>query len=94
VLNGIAVGLILLVQFPLLVEIRLRGFVGMLILLVASWSVGWLFGGRDAGTRSFPGTPAVTAVAAYALFALLGTLALALVIGRLRTDSLRCAAGP
>jgi BASS family bile acid:Na+ symporter len=42
VLNLIAVGFILVVQFNLLSEIRLRGIVGMTFLLVASWATGWL----------------------------------------------------
>lgn len=51
VLNLVAVGLILSVQFHLLFEIRPRGFVGMLALLIASWASGWLLGGREPGTR-------------------------------------------
>jgi BASS family bile acid:Na+ symporter len=51
VLNLVAVGLILVVQSHLLKEIPLRAFVGMLVLLVASWASGWAFGGREAGTR-------------------------------------------
>lgn len=50
-LNLLAVGLILVVQFHLLAEIRLRGFVGMLALLLASWAAGWLLGGPGAGVR-------------------------------------------
>lgn len=50
-LNLVAVGLILATQFRLLVEIRPRGVVGMLLLLSASWAVGWLLGGRDRGIR-------------------------------------------
>jgi BASS family bile acid:Na+ symporter len=51
VLNLAAVALILIAQFPLLAEIRLRGFVGMLALLAASWAVGWLLGGPRTDTR-------------------------------------------
>jgi BASS family bile acid:Na+ symporter len=51
VLNLIAVGMILVVQFHLLKEIRLRGYVGMLVLLIASWAAGWLLGGRDTAIR-------------------------------------------
>jgi hypothetical protein len=45
VLNLAAVGFILVAHFVLLIEIRLRGFVGMLALLIASWAAGWLLGG-------------------------------------------------
>ena len=38
VLNLSVVGLILFAQFHLLLEIRLRGFLGMLALLIASWT--------------------------------------------------------
>jgi bile acid:Na+ symporter, BASS family len=51
VLNLAAVGLILVVQFRLLTEIRPRALVGMLALLIASWAAGWLLGGKDTGTR-------------------------------------------
>jgi len=45
VLSLTAVGLILGSQFQMLMEIRVRGFVGMLILLAASLVLGWLAGG-------------------------------------------------
>ena len=45
VLSLTAVGLILGSQFQMLMEIRVRGFVGMLILLAASLVIGWLAGG-------------------------------------------------
>ena len=51
VLNLIAVGFILVTQFHLLLEIRPRGFVGMIALLIASWAVGWLLGRPDTGVR-------------------------------------------
>src|SRR5438552_11523004 len=51
VLNLVVVGLILATQFRLLTEIRPRGFVGMLALLIASWGAGWLLGGRLADMR-------------------------------------------
>jgi bile acid:Na+ symporter, BASS family len=51
VLNLIAVGLILIAQFQLLMEIRLRGFVGMLALLIVSWVAGWLLGGPETAIR-------------------------------------------
>jgi BASS family bile acid:Na+ symporter len=51
VLNLVAVGLILVTQFHLLAEIRLRGFVGMLALLIASLAAGWLLGGQKSDIR-------------------------------------------
>jgi BASS family bile acid:Na+ symporter len=51
VLNLVVVGLILVVQFHLLTEIRLRAYVGMLALLIASWVAGWLLGGLESGSR-------------------------------------------
>jgi len=51
VLNLVAIGLILVVHFDLLTEIRLRAFVGMLALLIASWAAGWLLGGPGTGNR-------------------------------------------
>jgi BASS family bile acid:Na+ symporter len=51
VLNLVAVGLILTVHFQLLADIRPRGFVGMLALLLVSWAGGWLLGGPDRDTR-------------------------------------------
>ncbi len=47
VLNLVAVGMILVVQFPSLIAIRPISFFGMLVLLVASWAIGWLLGGCD-----------------------------------------------
>jgi BASS family bile acid:Na+ symporter len=51
VLNLAAIGLILVVQFHLLTEIRLRAFFGMLALLIASWAAGWVLGGPGTGNR-------------------------------------------
>src|SRR5262249_30189709 len=103
VLNLAAVGGILVAQFHLLLEIRPRGFVGMLALLLASWAAGWLLAGpgieirkamtlttalRNVGvglviaTGSFAGTPAVTAVLAFGLSGILGSLLLAVALGR------------
>lgn len=45
-LNFLAIGLILTMQFPLLAEIRPVGFLGMGLLLAASGGIGWLMGGR------------------------------------------------
>ena len=44
-------GLILATQYPMLAEIRMRGFVGMLILLAASLAIGWLAGGAGSDNR-------------------------------------------
>jgi bile acid:Na+ symporter, BASS family len=44
-------GLILATQFHMLAEIRIRGFVGMLILLAASLAIGWLAGGSGGDSR-------------------------------------------
>ena len=51
VLNLSVVVLILFAQFHLLLEIRPRGFLGMLALLIASWAAGHLLGGPAADTR-------------------------------------------
>ena len=50
-LNLAAVGFILVAQFHLLTEIRLRAFIGMLALLIASWAAGCLLGGRKPDAR-------------------------------------------
>jgi BASS family bile acid:Na+ symporter len=50
-LNLAAVGCILAAQGHLLTEVRPRGFVGMLILLIASWASGWLLGGPGKDER-------------------------------------------
>jgi BASS family bile acid:Na+ symporter len=44
-------GLILATQYPMLAEIRMRGFAGMLILLAASLAIGWLAGGAGSDNR-------------------------------------------
>jgi bile acid:Na+ symporter, BASS family len=51
ILSLLTIGLILYAQFHLLAEIRLRGYVGMLILLVASFVAGWLLGGPGGENR-------------------------------------------
>jgi len=51
VLNLVTVGFILVAQFHLLTDIRPRGFVGMLALLIASWVAGWLLGGSEINDR-------------------------------------------
>jgi BASS family bile acid:Na+ symporter len=50
-LGLVTVGTILVIHFQLLMEIRLRGYLGMSALLVASWVVGWLLGGPEANKR-------------------------------------------
>jgi BASS family bile acid:Na+ symporter len=49
---GLAViGMILVVDFPLFMQIRLRGYIGMSALLIASWVLGWLLGGPGIDSR-------------------------------------------
>jgi BASS family bile acid:Na+ symporter len=50
-LSVATLGLILCTQFHLLASIRLRGILGMLVLLVVSVAIGWLFGGRGVENR-------------------------------------------
>lgn len=47
ILNLLAIGLILIVQFDLLIQIRPSSYLGMLTLLVATWVIGGLLGGRE-----------------------------------------------
>jgi bile acid:Na+ symporter, BASS family len=51
VLGGLTMCVILFAHFPLLMEIRLRGYVGMFALLLASWAAGWLLGGPSREAR-------------------------------------------
>jgi BASS family bile acid:Na+ symporter len=51
VLGLATVGLIVVVQFQVLAEIAWRGWVGMSMLLVASWAAGWLLGGPGTSNR-------------------------------------------
>jgi bile acid:Na+ symporter, BASS family len=51
ILNLGVAGLILATQFQMLAEIRVRGFVGMLVLLAASLTIGWLAGGAGRDNR-------------------------------------------
>ena len=51
ILNLGAAGLILATQLHMLTEIRMRGFAGMLILLVASLIIGWLAGTSESDNR-------------------------------------------
>ena len=61
VLNLSVAGLILASQYPMLAEIRMRGFVGMLILLVASLAIGWFAGGAGRDNRKTMATHQRTA---------------------------------
>jgi BASS family bile acid:Na+ symporter len=51
ILNLGTAGFILATQFHMLTEIRIRGFIGMLILLIASLVIGWLAGGSGNDNR-------------------------------------------
>lgn len=51
ILNLLTVAMILATQFRLLADVRPRGFLGMLLLLIACWAVGWASGGRNAEIR-------------------------------------------
>jgi bile acid:Na+ symporter, BASS family len=51
VLNLSVIGLVLVVHFQALAAIRLRGFVGMLALVLAALAVGWLLGLPGSGNR-------------------------------------------
>jgi bile acid:Na+ symporter, BASS family len=50
-LNALAIGLILVNQFQSLVEVELRGWIGMPALLIATLGIGWLLGGSEKGYR-------------------------------------------
>jgi bile acid:Na+ symporter, BASS family len=51
VLNLATMGIVLVVYFPLMAEIRLRGYLGMSALLAASLVVGWSLGGPGRDNR-------------------------------------------
>jgi len=51
ILNLATIGIVLVVYFPLMAEIRLRGYVAMSALLAASWAAGWLLGGPGTDNR-------------------------------------------
>jgi BASS family bile acid:Na+ symporter len=51
VLSLLAIGLIVITQYAGLMEIRLSGLAGMVLLLAASLTVGWLLGGPGNETR-------------------------------------------
>ena len=50
-LNLTTVVVVLIAYFPVFAEIHLRGYAGMLVLLVASWAAGWLLGGPGTDNR-------------------------------------------
>jgi BASS family bile acid:Na+ symporter len=50
-LNAVVLVVILTVQFPMLMEIKLTAFAGMLTLLIASLIIGWLAGASDHASR-------------------------------------------
>jgi BASS family bile acid:Na+ symporter len=52
VLNLSTLGVILSVQFEMLIDIPLRGYVGMLFLVAAAVGAGWFLGGPGAGNRT------------------------------------------
>lgn len=51
ILGLATVGLLLATQFQVFAEIRLRGYVGMLALLLTSLAAGWLLGGPGSDNR-------------------------------------------
>jgi BASS family bile acid:Na+ symporter len=51
VLNLAVIGLVVVVHFHTLTAIRLRGFGGMLALVLAALAAGWLLGGPGTGNR-------------------------------------------
>jgi BASS family bile acid:Na+ symporter len=51
VLGLLTIGVILVAHFELLMEIRGRAYLGMLLLLIASWAAGWLLGGPGSDMR-------------------------------------------
>lgn len=51
VLNVAAIVLILAADYHLLMEVKLKGLIGMLLLLMVSLAAGWFLGGRGVGGR-------------------------------------------
>jgi BASS family bile acid:Na+ symporter len=51
VLNVAAIALILAADYHLLMEVRLKGLIGMLLLLMVSLASGWVLGGRGIESR-------------------------------------------
>ena len=63
-LNVVTFGLILAAQYPMLLEIRPTGFVGMFVLLALTVAIGWLLGGPgDESRRAMAFTTGVRNVA-------------------------------
>lgn len=55
ILNLVVFGMILVVQFHTLAAIRLRGFAGMFLLVLAATAAGWIFGGAGSENRKAMG---------------------------------------
>jgi BASS family bile acid:Na+ symporter len=51
VLNLVTLGIILIVQYRMLIGIPFSAFVGMFVLVIASAFAGWLLGGPDSANR-------------------------------------------
>ncbi len=51
VLNVAAIVLVVAADYHLLMEVRLKGLIGMLLLLMVSLAAGWLLGGRSVESR-------------------------------------------
>jgi BASS family bile acid:Na+ symporter len=51
ILGLLSMGVILVVYFQLFLDIRLRGYVGMILLLIASCGAGWILGGPGGAMR-------------------------------------------
>jgi len=51
ILNILLIGLILVLQFQMLKQIRIRGYIGMLAMVLATLAAGWLAGGPGKDQR-------------------------------------------
>jgi BASS family bile acid:Na+ symporter len=95
VLNLTLLSLIVFAQFDMLIGLPMRGYIGMLLLLLVGVAVGWLFGGKSDRSAMVMATsvrnvgvslvivtaafPGTRAVAATTAFALFQTIVMALV---------------
>ena len=50
-LSLLTVGVIIFVHFQVLIDIRVRAYLGMFLLLMVSWAAGWLLGGPGSAMR-------------------------------------------
>jgi BASS family bile acid:Na+ symporter len=50
-LGLLTIGVVIVANFHLLADIRVRAYLGMVALLIASWVAGWLLGGPSTDTR-------------------------------------------